>query len=175
MSCDIGLGRLEVCKDTIGGLKAVYLGNFGDITGVTYDITDTDVIDAVTGNPEAYKYDLKGTSSFTETVVSSRETGTTYFEQVIELSLKKLTPKMHKELKLMSFGRLTAVVEDNNGNFFLAGLARGLEVTGGSIQTGAALADMNGYALTLSGEEPVPANFLDDNPDAVGFTVVVGV
>jgi hypothetical protein len=174
MSCDIGLGRLEVCKDTIGGLKAVYLGNFGDIATVTYDLVDTDVIDAVTGTPDAFKYELKGTSSFTETVVSSRETGTTYFEQVLELSLKKLTPKMHKELKLMSFGRLTAIVEDNNGNFFLAGLARGLEVTGGSVQTGAALADMNGYSITLTGEEPVPANFLDAAPASVGFTVVVG-
>ena len=132
------------------------------------------MIDAVTGTPDAFKYDLKGSSSFTETVVSSRETGTTYFEQVLELSLKKLTPKMHKELKLMSFGRLTAIVEDNNGNFLLAGLARGLEVTGGSIQTGAALADMNGYAITLTGEEPVPANFLDASPATVGFTVVVG-
>jgi type I restriction enzyme S subunit len=79
MSCDIGLGRLEVCKDTIGGLRAVYFGNFGDITTVTYDMTDTDVIDAVTGDPDAFKYDLKGSSSFTETVVSSRETGTTVF------------------------------------------------------------------------------------------------
>jgi hypothetical protein len=49
-----------------------------------------------------------------------------------------------------------------------------MDVTGGSITTGAALGDMSGYSLTLEGEEPVPANFLGDTLADVGFTVVVG-
>jgi hypothetical protein len=36
------------------------------------------------------------------------------------------------------------------------------------------MADLSGYTLTLTGMERLPANFLDTNPDAVGFTVVVG-
>jgi hypothetical protein len=71
MACDISLGRLEPCKDSSGGLKAVYFVNWGDATGYTYDGTNTDVIDAVAGTPSAYKYDLKGTSSFTQTITSS--------------------------------------------------------------------------------------------------------
>ena len=172
MACDISLGRNEVCKDSVGGLKAVYFVNYGDMGAITYDTTNTDVIDAVAGTPDAYKYELKGASTFTQNINSSREAGTTFFEQVLELTFKKLTVKDHKELKLMSYGRPNVIVEDNNGNFFLAGLEHGMDVTGGTVVTGGAMGDLSGYTITLTGQEKVPANFLGDTLTAVGFTVV---
>lgn len=175
MSCDITRGRLEPCKNSAGGLRAVYLVNFGEIGAITYDVTDTDVITAVAGSPDAFKYELKGDSSYEETINSDRNTGTTFFTQTLNLSLKKLTKKDHKEIKLLAHGLTNVIVEDNNGNFFLAGLKRGMDVTGGTIVTGGALGDMSGYTLTLVGEEPVPANFLASDPTTAGFTVVVGV
>jgi hypothetical protein len=174
MACDLSLGRLEVCKDSVGGLKNVYFVNFGEIGAITYDGTNTDVIDAVAGTPDAYKYELKGASTFTQNITSSRENGTTFFEQVLELTFKKLTVKDNKELKLMAYGRPNVIVEDNNGNFFLAGLQHGMDVTGGTIVTGGAMGDLSGYTLTLTGQEKVPANFIGDTLTAAGFTVVVG-
>ncbi len=47
MACDLGFGRIEPCKDSVGGLKAVYFVNYGEIVGVTYNGTDTDVIDSI--------------------------------------------------------------------------------------------------------------------------------
>jgi hypothetical protein len=172
--CDLSLGRLEVCKDSVGGLKNVYFINYGDLGAITYDGTNTDVIDAIAGTPDAYKYELKGASTFTQNINSSRENGTTFFEQVLELTFKKLTIKDHKELKLMAYGRPNVIVEDNNGNFFLAGLEHGMDVTGGTIVTGGAMGDLSGYTLTLTGMEKVPANFIGDTLSAVGFTVVSG-
>ena len=174
MACDLSLGRLEVCKDSVGGLKNVYFVNYGEMGAITYDVTNTDVIDAVAGTPDAYKYELKGASTFTQNINSSRENGTTFFEQVLELTFKKLTVKDHKELKLMAYGRPNVIVEDNNGNFFLSGLEHGCDVTGGTIVTGAAMGDLSGYTLTLTGMEKVPANFLGDSLSLVGFTVVSG-
>jgi hypothetical protein len=174
MACDLSLGRLEVCKDSVGGLKNVYFVNYGEMGAITYDSTDTDVIDAVAGTPDAYKYELKGASTFTQNINSSRENGTTFFEQVLELTFKKLTVKDHKELKLMAYGRPNVIVEDNNGNLFLAGLEHGCDVTGGTIVTGAAMGDLSGYTLTLTGMEKVPANFLGDSLPLIGFTVVSG-
>lgn len=175
MACDLSFGRLEPCKDSVGGLKAVYFVNYGDITGVTYDATNTDVIDAVAGTPVAYKYNLKGASTFTQNINSSRENGTTFFEQVLELTFKGLTIKDHKELKLMAYGRPVVIVEDNNGNLFLAGLEHGMDVTGGTIVTGGAMGDLSGYTMTLTGMEKAPANFLGDTLVGAGFTVTVGV
>lgn len=174
MACDISLGRIEPCKDSVGGLKAVYFVNYGDATGYTYDGTNTDVIDSVAGTPTAYKYDLKGASTFTQNINSSRENGTTFFEQVLALTFKKLSIVDNKQLKLMAYGRPQVIVEDNNGNFFYAGLKHGMDVTGGTIVTGGAMGDLSGYTLTLTGMEPVPANFIGDTLAGAGFTVVVG-
>ena len=174
MACDLTAGRKEVCKDSVGGLKSIYFVNYGEIASVTYDTTNTDVIKTVTGTPDAFKYELKGASTFTQNVNASRENGTTFFEQVLEVTLKKLTPKDHKELKLLTYGRPHVIVEDYNGNFFLAGLENGMDVTGGTIVTGGAMGDLSGYTLTLTGMEKLPANFLDDTPTEVGFTVVQG-
>ena len=174
MACDLALGRIEPCKDSVGGLKNLYFVNYGDLGTITYDVTNTDVIDAVAGTPNAYKYEIKGASSFTQNIQSSRDTGTTAFEQVIEVTLKKLTIADHKELKILAFGRPHVIIEDNNGNYFLAGLEHGADVTGGTIVTGTAMSDLSGYTLTLTGMEKAPANFLGDTPTAVGFTVVSG-
>jgi hypothetical protein len=175
MSCDLSSGRLEVCKDSVGGLKAVYFVNYGDATGYTYDGTDTDVIDSVAGTPTAYKYELKGSASnLTQNINSSRDNGTTFFEQVLSLTFKKLTVKDHKELKLMAYGRPQVIVEDNNGNLFYAGLKHGMDVTGGTIVTGGAMGDLSGYTLTLTGQEAVPANFLGTSLTSAGFTVTSG-
>jgi hypothetical protein len=175
MACDLTLGRKEVCKDSVGGLKAVYFVNWGDATGYTYDGTDTDVIDAVAGTPTAFKYELKAdASTFTQNITSDRNNGTTFFEQVLEITIKKLTAKMHKELKLMAYGRPQVIVEDNNGALFYAGLTRGMDVTGGTIVTGGALGDLSGYTITLTGQEPTPANLLGVSLTSAGFTVTEG-
>jgi len=174
MACDISLGRLEPCKDSNGGLKAVYFVNWGEVTGFSYGVSEqTDAIDEITGTPDAYRYELKGTSSFTQTITSSRENGTTFFQQELALTLKKLSIVDHKQIKLLSYGRPQVIVEDNNGNFFYCGLEHGMDVTGGTIVTGAAMGDLSGYTLTLTGMEPVPANFLLNDLATTGFNVII--
>jgi hypothetical protein len=159
--CTLALGRKEPCKDVVGGIRAVYFANYGALGAIAPNATDDDVIDAFGGDPVFYQYEVKGTSSFTQNIQSNRENGTTAFEQVVELTLHKLTKEDHKELKVLAFGRPHVLVEDYNGNVFVAGLEHGMEVTGGTIVTGAAMGDLSGYTLTLTGMERKPANFID--------------
>jgi hypothetical protein len=177
MSCDISHGRLEPCKDVVGGLKNLYVLNYGhyDETDITYDtaVGYEDVITAISLNPIApatttsiYKFELKGTNSFETTITSSRENGTTFFEQVLSVQLKKQDAITHKQVKLLSYGRPNIIVETNAGQYFIAGLFRGMDVTAGTISNGTALGDMNGYGLTFTGQEAVPANFLDCTTEA---------
>jgi len=175
MACEnLSLGRLKPCKDTVGGIKNIYFVDYGDFTGILYNATDTDVIDTLAGTFSAYKYEVHFSSSFTQNIQSSMENGTTAFEQVLEVTLPKLTKEDHKELKLISFGHPHVIVEDQNGNFFVAGLLNGMSVTGGTIVTGLNMGDLSGYTLTLTGMEKVPANFLDTNIVDAGGTIVSG-
>ena len=158
MACDLTLGRKEPCKDSIGGLRAVYFTDFGDLGTVT---KVDDVITDLTGIFSAFKYELKGNSSFEQAITSSRENGTTFFDQTLTLTLKKLSKEDNKEIKLLAYGRPHVAVEDYNGNVFIMGLENGAEVTGGSIVTGAGIGDLSGYTLTLNAQEKLPANFVD--------------
>ena len=167
MACDINAGRKEPCKDVVGGIKAVYFIDYGDIT-IAYDTTDTDVIDDL-GAVTAYKYELKGNSSFEQAITSSRENGTTFFEQTLNLTLKKLSKEDNKELKLLAFGRPHVVVEDYNGNAFVMGAEHGAEVVGGSITTGSSMSELSGYTLSLAASELQPANFLEGATSADPF------
>ena len=166
MSCTLTLGRKEPCKDTVGGLKAVYFTDFGDYGTVTE--TDDEITD-LTGTFTAFKYELKGNSSFEQAITSSRENGTTFFDQTLTLTLKKLSKETNKELKLLAYGRPHVAVEDYNGNVFVMGLQHGAEVTGGTVSTGAAMADLSGYTLTLNGQETKPANFVASPTSADPF------
>jgi hypothetical protein len=162
MACStLTKGRVRPCKDSVGGLRNVYFVDYG-----TVDFTITnDIVDLVAATDVAgatlYKYEvIKGGSSFTQNIQASIENGTVVFEQVLELSLHKLSADDHKEIKLLSFGRPYIFVEDYNGNVFLAGREHGMEVTGGSIATGTAMGDMSGYTLTFTGMEVSPSQFV---------------
>ena len=158
MACDLTKGRKVPCKDVVGGITRVWFVDFGSLGTVTQ--TD-DAISDMTGTFTAFQYDVKGNSSLEQTITSSRENGTTFFEQALTLTLPKLSKEDNKELKLLSFGRPHIVVEDYNGNAMMCGVEFGCEVTGGTISTGTAMGDMSGYSLTLVGTEKMPANFIE--------------
>src|SRR5210317_1336544 len=143
MACDLTKGRKEPCKDVVGGLRAIYFVDYGELGTVTQ--TDDEITD-LSGTFTAYKYELKGNSSF---------------EQTINLTFKKLFKEDHKEIKLLAYGRPHVAVEDYTGNVFLMGLEHGADVSGGTIVTGAAMGDLSGYTLTLTGMETMPANFIE--------------
>ena len=158
MACDLTQGRKEPCKDVVGGIRKVYFtdfGDFGTVTSADEQITD------MSGTFEAFEYDLKGNSSFETTVNSSRENGTTFFEQVLELTLQGLTSADHIDIDNIAKGRPVVLVEDYNENVFVVGLEHGTDVTGGTVVTGATMGDLSGYTLTLTGMERMPANFLN--------------
>lgn len=160
--------RPEPAKETVGGLKAVYIINFEDANlDIAEDSNDSGLtikrisqVGSALADVTAYKFDLKGNSSYVENVQSSRENGTLVFEQVLELTLKRLTKESHKEIKALSFGRPHIIVEDYNGNLLLAGREHGMEVTGGTIVTGTGMTDLSGYTLTFTGMERKPAQFI---------------
>ena len=168
MSCDIIGGRTEQCKDAVSGLHAIYLINYADVdfpSKAAYGTGDnTDQITQVDTNGltfSVYKFELKGNNSFEQTINSSRENGTTFFEQTLTVQLKRQDVKSTKNIKLISYGRPRIIVHARGDQFFLMGLDQGCDVSAGTISSGSALGDYNGYSLTFTAMEELPANFLD--------------
>ena len=175
MACDIAKGRKEPCKDVVGGIKNLYFVNYGDLGTVTVtdDATGEEITNItgytgdVAGNLTCFKYEVKGNSSLEQTVNASRENGTVFYEQTLNLTLKKLSKLDNKELKLLAYGRPHVAVEDYNGNFMMVGLEHGADVSGGTVVTGAAMGDLSGYTLTLTAMETKPAVFMANTGGAV--------
>ena len=169
MPCNISLGYNEPCKDSVAGLTAVYFMNFN--TG-SFTLNATDVVTAFPSGSTVYKYELKGTNGYTETVNTSRDNGTTFFSQELSLQLKKLTAEATKDLTLLAYSRPKIVVADRNGNAFLVGKNEGADMTAGTITTGTAYGDLSGYTMVFTGQEQLPANFLSGSTLANPFAGV---
>lgn len=175
MACDITLGRLEPCKDSVGGLKAIYFINY-DATFYSLATFTNEEITALASAVATFKYDLKGANSYDETNENSRENGTSFWTQTGTIVLKKQDLVTQKEMKLLAAGRPQIIIEDYNGNFRLAGAEHGCEVAI-STASGAAMGDLNGYNITFTGTEKAPADFIDATlmDNVAGFTVTEGV
>jgi hypothetical protein len=166
MACNITQGRQEVCKESIGGLAGVYFINY---TTGSFTKNGSGQVTALPTGTTVYYYELKGNSTYTETVNSSRDNGTTFFSQELVLNLKKLTNEMTTQLKLMSYGRPQIIVWTMNGDALLVGEREGADVTAGTIQTGGALGDLYGYSITFTGQEQLPAAFLSGSTTTSPF------
>jgi hypothetical protein len=181
MACDITLGRLEPCKDSVGGLKAVYFINYDAEIATGADITSEEIT-GFTPAITMYKYDLKGANnSFDETNENSRDNGTSFWTQTGTLVLKKQDLTTQTQLKALAYGRPLVVVEyyakdANDANIFrMAGFENGCEVVVNTA-SGAAMGDLNGYNITFTGTERNPAHFIDPTiiGDTANSTVVPG-
>ena len=60
---------------------------------------------------------------------------------------------MTNELRLMAYSRSQIFVQDSNDNVFLLGVVGGCYVTGGTVITGVAKGDLNGYTIEWGAEE----------------------
>ena len=94
MACTLSTGRKIPCKSAFGGIKQVLFADFGTIASIAVD-SSTKVATITNGSPAPvwFAYDVKGNSSLETTVTSSRENGTTFYTQTINLTLTFLDAK----------------------------------------------------------------------------------
>jgi hypothetical protein len=162
MACDITRGRLIDCKDSIGGLKAIYIAkSYSNNVSAVATINTTEMTTAgfanwscCGGTVEVFKYDLvPNLSSMTVNIQSDNANGTTFFNQTLSVTLQKIDHDMTNELRLMAYSRSQIFVQDENDNVFLLGIDGGCHVTGGTVITGAAKGDLTGYTIEWGAEE----------------------
>lgn len=151
--CDVSEGRLVGCKDVIGGINKIFLLNYdadllSKLTITSNEITDID--SAIT----IYQYDLRpNTATFNANFTSDDATGSTYYEQVLDVTLQKIVKEDIPHLDNILKGRCQVWVLDANDNVFLLGTRFGCSVTAGAMSTGTAKGDLSGFTLTFTSQE----------------------
>lgn len=160
MPCEISAGRDVSCKDAVGGIKGVYFLNYTDGWWDTAVFSGNEITKFAAANDagyEVYYYQVRREMCNLEVSVnSSPENGTTFFEQSVSLQFNKLTQADADAMKLLAYGRPHIILEDNQGNLIMCGGKNGMDVTGGTMTTGQAFGDRNGFTLNFTGREVEP-------------------
>lgn len=161
MSCLTTSGFQIQCKESIGGIKAIYLGSYATFSN-TATINGTSNLVTALAAGDVYEFALpKHTGSFTEEAAISIENGTVYYTQTIVASFHGMSAARSLELQNIAKGRNVLFVQDNNNNIWMCGYKDGVEVTAFTTQSGTAKGDMSGYTITFTGEEKDKAYLLD--------------
>ena len=180
-------GRQLNCNRISGGIKAVYFAVLDQVIAFTYDTTAApngvrEITNIDMGTDELYKYALPiGTSSLSDSIVGSRENGTVYYTPTLNIVYNKLSKEDQNELKLMAATKTVAFAElnqqlSNGHNVIVAmGMVNGMELNAGTMDSGAAWGDRNGYTLTFDGLEsdpfPMVADYTTEPFDNAAFTM----
>jgi hypothetical protein len=173
MACQLTSAISLGCIDSIGGVKAAYIGVNVAVASTTYDANN--MITGVTGGTGTfYEYALpKDTASFTETFNISNVNGTAFYDQAITINLQKLSADKRNQLLLLSRNRdIQVIFQDNNDNYWWMGKTRGGVISAGTSVTGVAPGDANQYSITISAQEPDMAYELSSLTALTGISVV---
>ena len=187
MSCTaLTIGRGLDCNRISGGVKYIYFGVYDEFdapintTGIVQsagEITDIEM-----GTNTLYRYTMPlGVASVSETITGSTENGTIFYAPTVNVILNKLTKEDQNQIKLLGQTKVVIFAQLNeqltNGHDVIIGLGvtNGMSLNAGTIDSGAAFGDRNGYTLTFDGMEPIPfpmvADYTTDPFDNAGFTL----
>ena len=179
-------GRGLDCNRISGGIKNIYFGVYDQFTApiqtvgivqATGEISDIEMSTNV-----LYRYTTPlGAASISESITGSTENGTIFYTPTVNVILNKLTKEDQNQIKLLGQTKVVIFAELNerlaNGHNVIVGLGvtNGLNLNAGTMDSGAAFGDRNGYTLTFDGMEPIPfpmvADYTTDPFDNGGFTM----
>ena len=163
-------GRGLDCNRISGGVKKIFFSVFDEDVSYTYDATHPLEIDAIDWDGSTiFEYVMPlGVASVTDTITGSRENGTIFYTPTVNIMLNKLTKEDQNEIKLLGkskvriFAQLNQQLTNGHDVFIALGMANGMELNAGTMDSGAAFGDRNGYTLTFDGLEALPFAFLED-------------
>lgn len=158
MACILTAGYTLGCRDNIGGIQEVYIGEWnGD--SLTYTFGTNNIIATFSGATTSFftfEQEVE-TGSFTENGVFSTENGTAFYEQTLSITLHKLEAPLRNTILVLGQGKWRIIVKDQRGKYWLMGKQNPVRVSASTPGLGKAYGDLNGAVITFMGKEPEPA------------------
>lgn len=164
MACNTLLEILKDCEGNLGGVVKFWINNgdaidMSSVAIINGIVTAADLDSEADGPFVEFQFN-PNTSNFTENAVVDLVNGSTFYEQVITLVLNRREAAKRQRLLLVALGQpeLTCIVKDSNGLYWIFGLYDDkVYFTGSEGGTGTTKADLNGYTLSFTAEDRLPA------------------
>ena len=152
MACAISAGYTIDCRENVGGVKAIYIAEFGNITVNEVSGLVTGITKA--GGKKFYKFEVpRATANTSSNATASEENGSLFFTHQVIFPLNKRDATTRNIITTLAKAKIVAVTEDNDGKFRMFGKGQGLYLASTEAGSGTAMADRNGYNITLTGME----------------------
>ncbi|CAB4204316.1 hypothetical protein UFOVP1384_49 [uncultured Caudovirales phage] len=152
-SCAIVSGYTIDCRESVGGIDAVFFAEFGNVTildasGIVTGITK------VTGK-KFYKFEIptKSSAVASSNPMGSIENGTLFFEQTLDFPINKRDATTRNIITTLSKNKVVAVTLDKDGTYRMYGKQFGMYLGGSTGTSGAAAGDAQGYVLKFEATE----------------------
>jgi hypothetical protein len=170
MSCIINQGYTLGCN-SIGGVKKVWIGTYSAST--TYTLNSTNVVTGVTSANTVYLFqqDIEF-AGLNQTGQFSRENGTVFYESVLSVKFIELTAALRNTILALGTAPIYALVESNDGLFYVLGVESAGRATEGVASLGTAMGDMNGATMSFTFKSANGAYLI--NGSLIGTSITVG-
>lgn len=167
MACNLALGFLRDCSDSIGGIEEILISERGNFTFVEANHEVSAITQTVATN--FYKYELKKeVGNFASTMTIDPANGTRFADSLLAFSINKMSAAKSNELKLMVLGQIGIIVKDNNGDYWGLGFQNYAEGQSLVANTGTAFGDRSGYDIEIMAKEP-------EIPYAIDSSIIAGL
>ncbi len=151
------------CDKGAGGIKVFWIIEKDNITSVGETSGNLTAITKASGKVFR-RYELvMETSDTVETLTGDQKNGTSFWAQAVKLIINKQQLAVRNELLLMSRTDVIIVAQDNNDTYRLYGRDNGLALLAGTITSGTAWGDRNGYEMNFTGKELESAPFVSSS------------
>lgn len=171
MSCVQALNGIAAdCQTNVGGVREVYIANYGDVTAIEVDGT-SNMISTITmaASAKFKKYAFKkNTSSMTSTLNVDPANGVNFVQTDLTIVFAKQETVKRMEIAKLSLGELRVIVLDANGKYWFLGQEEFVSATSGTAETGTNRSDGNRYQVVLT-------DYSSSYPYEVDPSIVAGI
>lgn len=152
MACLITLKGIPfTCDNNLGGVKAIYIADYANVTGVVVD-PSANKINAINGAAGKFYTFIpaKNSGSLTKTLTKDESAGTLYYTNEVTAQFNKMDTAKRTEIDNLVQGQLAVIVLDANGVYWYLGKDDYATATAQVGQTGAQRSDGNFYNITIT-------------------------
>lgn len=153
----------QACRNSTPGIVDFWIANFADVTTVAYDAGETQII-GITGTTASgatsgffYKVSVnKESSGFVDNSEISIPDGRASFTPTVTIKIPGMDSDTREIFKSLAQATVVVIFKTTSGEYFIAGVENGLDMSAGTLSTGVSRTDFKGLEITLTGFESEP-------------------
>ena len=159
MPCALTSGYVIDCRESVGGIQAIWLIANADLYDASGNSRVTESSGTVTAMTKAsgkrfYKFEVpRATASASSNLTGSQENGTIFFTHQVMFPINSRNASIRNIITTLAKNRLTFVTLDMDGVYRMYGKSFGLFLDSTESGSGTAPGDRQGSMLTFTSQE----------------------